>query len=128
MKTKLVLASVVAVLSGLTGLATTAKAGTDIDIHLNVGVPRGVVVVGPSHRGHGPHYRDDRDHSPRGYWKEIVVKTWVAPRWVVSRGHRGRDSRTLIPGHYVYRTDRVWVAYGPGHGHRPNYGYGYGRD
>jgi hypothetical protein len=127
MKTKIVLASVVAALSGLTGLATTAKAGTDVSIHLNVGLPRGVVVV-PPHRGHGPDYRDHRDHSPRGYWKEIVVKTWVAPRWVVTHGRRGRDNRTLVPGHYVYSTDRVWVAYGPNHGpgNSPGYGYGYG--
>jgi hypothetical protein len=44
-----------------------------------------------------------------GYWKEIVVNTWVPERWVHSRDRWGRSVRLLEPGHYALRTDRVWV-------------------
>ncbi len=44
-----------------------------------------------------------------GYWREIITKTWVPERWVVSRDRWGRHVRTCEPGHYAYRTDRVWV-------------------
>jgi hypothetical protein len=110
MKTKFVLASVVAALSGLAGFTTTASAGTDVHLSINLGAPRPVIVV-PSrdHRGHG--YNDDHRHGPRGYWKEIEVRTWVPSRWVVTYDRRGREVRTLHKGHYAIRTDRVWVAY-----------------
>jgi hypothetical protein len=119
MNTKIVLASLVAALSGFTGLATTAKADTDFRINLNLGLPRlpaPPVIVVPGHDHDRPGYGYDRgydsrrDHGPRGYWKEIQVKTWVPARWVISRDRRGREHRTLTNGYFTYRTDRVWVA------------------
>jgi hypothetical protein len=121
MNTKLVLASFIAALSGFAGLATTAKADTDFRINLNLGLPRlpAPVVVVPGRDRDGPGYgydrgyegRDYRDHGPRGYWKEVVVKTWVPARWVVTH-RRGREVRTLANGYFTYRTDRVWVSTG----------------
>jgi hypothetical protein len=122
MNTKIVLASFIAALSGFSGLANTAKAGTDLHVSLNLGLPRPPVVIvpgrgndGPGHgydRGYDRGYdsRDRRDHGPRGYWKEITVKTWVPARWVVSRDRRGREFRTMEKGYFTYRTDRVWVS------------------
>ena len=131
MNTKLVLASVVAALSGLTGLATTAKAGTDVHVNLNLGLPRGVVVVAP-HRDYTPGYgygvqENCPPPAPRGYWREVVVKTWVPARWIVTHDRRGREFRTLQEGYFAYRTDREWIAYAPTHDRdRGRYGY-YGR-
>ena len=152
MKTTYVLASVFAAVSGLAGLATPARAGTDF--HLNIGIgsrpgpvivaPRGApVVVVPASPGYGygyghgrpapaPVYRDaGPPPAPRGYWTDVPVKVWVPAEWIVSRGHYGRDVRTLRPGYFTYRTDRVWVAdagrYGENrHGHG-EFGYGRGR-
>jgi hypothetical protein len=128
MNTKIVLASFIAALSGFAGLATTAKADTDFRINLGLpglpslpGLPRlptpPVVVISgrdrdvPAYgydRGYDSH--DRRDHGPRGYWKEIEIKTWVPARWVVSHDRRGREFRTLENGYFTYRTDRVWVS------------------
>jgi hypothetical protein len=119
MKTKFVLASFIAALSGFAGLANTANAGTDFRINLNLGLPRPPVLIVPSHTPvivtH--EYRS----APRGYWKEIVVKTWVPARWVVTHGRHGRDIRTMEPGYFSYRTDRVWVD-GRGDFGRGDYG------
>jgi hypothetical protein len=123
MKTKFVLASVFAALSGLAGFNSTANAGTDVHLSINLGTPRRPVIVVPS-RGHdGPGYGySDRDSdyrgrgAPRGYWKEIVIKTWVPGRWVVSCDYRGRTVRSFHPGHHAVRTDRVWVSYDNGRG------------
>ena len=48
---------------------------------------------------------------PPGYgrWNEVVVKTWVPERWVLSRDRWGRTVRVCEPGYFTYRTDRVWV-------------------
>jgi hypothetical protein len=126
MKTKFVLASFVAALSGFAGLANTANAGTDLRINLNLGLPRPpVLVVSGGGRG-GPAYgyngRYDSRETPRGYWREISVRTWVPARWVVSCDRRGREIRRFEDGYFTYRTDRVWVDGGNGPG------YGYGRD
>jgi len=56
---------------------------------------------------------DDRcDH--RGYWKTVEVRAWVPGCWE-TRYDCGRRVRIYIPGHYEYRNDRVWVAYGDRH-------------
>lgn len=123
MKTKFVLASFFAALSGLAGLTTTANAGTDVHFSINLGSPHRPVVVVPSRDHHGYGYNDGYrgHHAPRGYWKEIEIKTWVPGRWVVTCDRRGREVRTFHRGHYAIRTDRVWVAYGSGRGHGGNY-------
>jgi hypothetical protein len=56
----------------------------------------------------------------RGYWKEVTVKSWVPERWVMSRDRWGRSVRVCEPGHYTYRTDRVWVD-GRDHGRYDRY-------
>jgi hypothetical protein len=56
------------------------------------------------------------------------VKVWVSAEWVVTRGHHGREVRTLRPGYFTYRTERVWVADTgrPGdYGRGPGHGYAY---
>lgn len=109
-----------------------ARADTRVSIGVNIGVP--------SYRAAPPivAYAPPPAVCPpapvvvapaRGYWKEVVVKTWVPERWVVRHDRWGRPVRYSEPGYYTYRTDRVWVdapAYGPaGRGHA--YGYS-GRD
>lgn len=62
----------------------------------------------------------------RGYWKDVVVKTWVPERWVVRHDRWGRPFRACEPGYFAYRTERVWVDgfAGPGpHRHPPAYGH-----
>lgn len=126
MKTSLVLASLVAAVSGLAGLATTANAGTDFSINLNIGSRRPVVVVEDHSHRHG-----HRHHAPSGYWKEVTVKAWVPAHWAITRDHCHREVRTLVPGRYTYRTDRVWIdtSHGNhgGHSHRGHYSHGRGR-
>lgn len=143
MKTNFALASVIAAVSGLAALANTAKAGTDLHVNLNFGRPAPVVVVPTRgyevpayvYGGRGPDPREARivcPPEPRGYWKEITVKTWVPARWIVNCDFRGREVRVLEPAHFAYRTDRVWVDAGrdcdrddrhDGRGHDYNRGY-----
>ena len=61
---------------------------------------------------------------PRGYWKEVQVKTWVPERWLVRTNRWGRTERYCEPGYFTYRTDRVWVDTRHDHGR----GYAYGHD
>ena len=62
--------------------------------------------------------------APRGYWKEVQVKTWVPERWVVRTNRWGRAERYCEPGYFTYRTDRVWVESRADYSH----GYSYGHD
>ena len=118
MKTKIVLASVVAAVSGLAGTANTASAGVDVHLRAILVERPAAVVVAPAYCAPAVpvvvEYR--RPEEPRGYWREVVVKTWVPARWVVSHNYFGRAHRRLEPGYFAYRTDRVWVDFGRGHG------------
>ena len=92
---------------------SSARADTRFSVGINVGtpsyrVPPPVVVYAPV--------------APRGYWKEIVVKTWVPERIVVRHNYRGHHERVCEPGYFTYRTDRVWIETD----HRASRGYGYG--
>lgn len=135
MNAKIAFASFLAV-AGLVGAATTAKAGTDFHVNIGIGRP-GPVIVAPARPpvvvvpaapvyGYGapvvPVYRAP-DYcpppAPRGYWKDVSVKVWVPAEWVVSRDRRGCEVRSLRPGYFTYRTDRVWVADA---GYRGDYG------
>lgn len=111
--------------------ATSARADTRISFGINLGLPAyrpvpPAVVYAPAPTViYAP-------VAPRGYWKEIVVKSWVPERWVASRDRWGRMVRVCEPGYFAYRTDRVWVDH-DNHGHRghspaPSYGHGYNRD
>jgi len=152
MKTTFALASVFAALSGLAVLANTAGAGTDFHLSIGIGARPGPVIVAPRCEpvvvvpaspaygygyGYGrpapvPVYREAcPPPAPRGYWAEVPVKVWVPAEWSVSRSHHGHEVRTLRPGYFTYRTDRVWVADAGRisefeHG-RGEFGYGRGR-
>lgn len=68
----------------------------------------------------------DNDRCDDGYWREVQVRTWVDGCWE-TRYDCGRRVRIFTPGHYVYRTDRVWVSCDR-HDHRHvSYGYGHRR-
>lgn len=103
--TKLALASLAA-LGGLAFFATTAAARPDIHVSFRFGAPPPVVHCAPPAPVAYGYY-----HRPAGYWREIVVKTWVPARWVMSHDRHGRHVRFLEPGYFAYRTDRVWVSF-----------------
>lgn len=131
MKNKIVLASVFAALSGLAVLANTARAGTDLRITANFGTRLVAPVYGYGYAApvyNSPAYGYSERApvapecrppvAPRGYWKEIVVKTWVPARWVARCDFRGREVRMWEGGYFTYVTDRVWVNFGRDHDHR----------
>lgn len=119
-------------------LATAALATPALraDTRFSIGIRVGVPVPPPAVVVHAP--PPVVVHAPppvavyapaRGYWREVVVKTWVPERWVHSRDRWGRPVRICEAGHYAYRTERVWVetrhpGYPHGHpGHGPAYTY-----
>lgn len=117
--------------------ASSARADTRVSIGVNVGAPvyrhpaPTVVVAPPPVVAYTPAPVIVAAPS-RGYWKEVVVKTWVPERWVSSHDRWGRHVRVCEPGYYAYRTDRVWVDGRHDHGHhyghdRGNH-YGHDRD
>lgn len=113
--------------------ASPARADTHVSFGINVGAPAyrparptivytppPAVVYAPPPVVVAP--------APRGYWKEVRVKTWVPERWVVRHDRRGRPERYCEPGYYTYRTDRVWVAGNnryDRHDRNDHRGYGY---
>ncbi len=44
-----------------------------------------------------------------GYWKDVVVRTWIPERWLLTRDRFGRTVRICEPGYTACRTERVWV-------------------
>lgn len=113
---------VIALLATAALAAIPARAGHDTRVtvsgHIHLGTPAPVYVA-PSHCPPPPVVHYVPAPASRGYWKEIVVKTWVPERWIASRDRWGRPVRVLEPGYFTYRTDRVWVD-----GHHPHrYGY-----
>ncbi|MBI5771471.1 MAG: hypothetical protein HZA93_27095 [Verrucomicrobia bacterium] len=120
--TKLALATLA--LAGLAALANTAAASPDFHVSLRFGAPAPVaycppvapvvryappVDVGYRHAP-APVFGYERPDRPAGYWKEVVVKVWVPARFIDTRGRHGRIVRTIEPGYFTYRTDRVWVS------------------
>ena len=73
---------------------------------------------------------DRRDHdrcdAPAGRWEEVTVQVWVPATWCEERGRHGRIYRTYVPGHYEFRTDRVWVSDERRDRRDREFGYGYG--
>lgn len=114
-----------ATLTALAALATPAVAGPDFHVSLRFGAPAPVAVCPPP----APVVRYappppaayypaparvgvyDRHHREAGFWKEVVVKTWVPARVVNSHDRYGRHVRVVEPGHFIYTTDRVWVSH-----------------
>jgi hypothetical protein len=114
--------------------ATTARADTRVSVGVNVGAPvyrpaPAVVYAPPPVVAYNPAPVVVAP-APRGYWKEVTVKTWIPERVVINRNRWGREVRVVEPGYYTYRTDRVWVDdrhdNGRHYGHdRRDYSYGY---
>lgn len=74
------------------------------DNHGRIGVDIGYHT---GYRGDYGHHHGRRD----GYWKDVSVRTWVPGRWIIECDRYGREYRRRVPGHFVYRTDRVWVSH-----------------
>jgi hypothetical protein len=103
--------------------AASARADTRVSVGIHVGGPTyrpaAPVVVHGMGPAHCPPPAAVHYVPARGYWTDVVVKTWVPERWFASRDRWGRPIRVQEPGYYTYRTERVWVE-----GH-PNRAYGY---
>lgn len=115
------------------GAATSARADTQVRIGVNVGAPvyrpaPPVVVAPPPAVVYAP-APAVVVAPPRGYWKDVQVKTWVPERWIVRHNRWGRPERYCEPGYYTYTTQRMWVEI-DGHHHHPGHdrGYAYGRN
>jgi hypothetical protein len=116
---KLILASLIAGLSGVAGTAQTAKAShNNNEAIAAIGGFIGGVIVGSAI--HNDHREPERVYSPpprviveprysRGHWDTVTVRTWVEGRWFVSFDDCGRRIRSWTPGHYEFRHERVWV-------------------
>lgn len=124
MKTKLALIALAA-FGGLAALTNSAAANPSIRVGIHIGSPAPIIrVAAPVYCAPAPvvvshydrydhgnrHDRYDRYDRPSGYWKEVVVKTWVPSCHVTRLDRRGRPVRIVEPGHFTYRTDRVWVS------------------
>ncbi len=46
----------------------------------------------------------DHYHRPAGFWKEIVVRTWVPACARMRRDWHGRPVQVVEPGYFAYRT------------------------
>lgn len=121
----LVIASVVAALSGVLVAPQSAEA-KDSDVLAALGGFIGGVIVGSqiddghvhtrvSYRHHGRHHdtrvvvHDGYGHR-NGYWKWVTVRTWVPGHWVVRFDDCGRRVRYFERGHYIHRKERVWIS------------------
>lgn len=120
----------IALLATAAGLAaTSARADTRVHIGVNVGgpayrpAPPAVVVAPPPAVVYSP--APVVVVPPRGYWKDVQIKTWVPERWVMSRDRWGRSVRVCEPGYYTYTTQRVWID---GDRDRHDNGYHRGHD
>jgi hypothetical protein len=129
--------AIAVVVSAAALAASSARADSRVRIGVNIGGPTyshpaPVIVRAPA-----PHYSSPTVvyapppavvvAPPRGYWKEVQVKTWVPERWVVRTNRWGRSERYCEPGYFTYRTDRVWVEDRHNHGRDYSYGYGHNR-
>ena len=105
-------------LAGIITGAIIENNSDDFDAEVRVG-------VGYDRRDYGRHDRSGRydrdgrydrswDHrerrGPDGYWEIRRVKVWVGGSWEFVRNSCGERVKIWRPGHYTYRTERVWVA------------------
>lgn len=126
----------IALLASAAALAfSSARADTRVSSGANVGAPvyrsaAPTVVYAPPTVVYAPAAPRVVVAPSRGYWEEVVVKTWVPERWVTGQDRWGRHVRVCEPGYFTYRTDRVWVEGDSDRGHhygheRRDYSYGY---
>lgn len=120
MKTKITALALIAA-TALTLAPKPAQAG-DKELALLGGLIGGVIIgsVINDARHHDRGHRDTviverfgNEHcdSPDGRWEDVSVRVWVPSVWVEERGRHGRRHRHYVPGHYEYRSDRVWVSF-----------------
>lgn len=84
--------------SAALGLGTARADNLNIRGSVNFGTPG---YVGPA-----PGYYNG---APQGYWRDVPVRVWVPAHWDVRINGFGQQVSYYDPGHYVVRTQRVWV-------------------
>jgi hypothetical protein len=108
--------------------ASSAHADTRVRVGINIGAPEytpaPVVVAAPPPAVVYAPAPVVVAPAPRGYWKDVQVRTWVPERWIVRTNRWGHSERYCEPGYYALRTERVWVD---GRSERGR-GYAYGHD
>lgn len=133
MKTKLTALLLTAV-AALTLVPKPAQAG-DKELALIGGFIGGLMIGSAINQSHQSAYGDhgttivvhDADYRDRGYWDYTTVRVWVPSCWE-TRIEFGRRTRIFIPGHYVIRRERVWVAHhGDRHDRHDRHGHRRGR-
>ena len=112
-------ATTFALLSLVTGFATAAAHTEDrvpVFRHFDPGATpameaaRRYIDVRDDRGGPSYGYSDrSRREAPRGYWRDVTVKTWIPERWVMTRNRWGRAVRIFEPGYFTCSTTRVWV-------------------
>lgn len=126
MKTKI---SVILILA-VAALAVTPKSAHAGDKELAlIGGLVGGIIIGNAIQKSRPVYetqthvvyqagydRHDTNCAPGGGYEMRVVRVWVPACWETQRRH-GRVVRVYVPGYYVDRRERVWVAYNSHGGH-----------
>jgi len=118
---KLVIASLVAALTGVVGAPKTAHADGD-EVAAAIGGFIGGLIIGSNidrdHGHRGGHVDVDvgfevssgRHYHRHGYWEIRTVRVWVPGRWVVSYDRCGNRHRYFERGHHEHRRERVWVG------------------
>ena len=112
-------ATTFALLSLVTGFATAAAHTEDrvpVGRHFDPGATpameaaRRYIDVRDDRGGPSYGYSDrSRREAPRGYWRDVTVKTWIPERWVMTRNRWGRAVRIFEPGYFTCSTSRMWV-------------------
>lgn len=112
-------ATTFALLSLVTGFATAAAHTEDrvpVGRHFDPGATpameaaRRHIDVRDDRGGRSYGYSDrSRREAPRGYWRDVTVKTWIPERWVMTRNRWGRAVRIFEPGYFTCSTSRMWV-------------------
>ena len=109
-----------ALLASAAAIAANSARADNVRIGVHVGTPGrhpAPVVVAPPVVAYTPPQVVVVAPPPRGYWKEVQVKTWVPERWVERRGRWGRLERYCEPGYYTYTTQRMWIETRDDHRH-----------
>lgn len=87
------------------GLAVTSARAD----HVAVG---GSITFGsPGYYAPAPGYYAPAYSAPvDGYWRDVPVNVWVPGHWESGRDYMGNYVNRWEPGHYVVRSQRVWVS------------------
>lgn len=91
------------------GLAVTSARADHVAVggSITFGSP-GYVAPAPGY--YGPGYYGPGYYAPaNGYWRDVAVNVWVPGHWESGRDYMGNYVNRWDPGHYVVRSQRVWV-------------------